>query len=77
MLKRIHKNVKIMLNRMLNLTYGLTLFRLIFITWGVSPDPYRWVTADIASIVLHISAMRAQNATERGTRSKSRVYVEF
>jgi hypothetical protein len=25
-----------MLNRMLNLTYGLTLFRLIFITWGVS-----------------------------------------
>jgi hypothetical protein len=35
MLKRIHKNVKIMLNRMLNLTYGLTLFRLIFNTWGL------------------------------------------
>jgi hypothetical protein len=34
MLKPLHKNVKKMLNHMLKLTYGLTLFRLIFITWG-------------------------------------------
>jgi hypothetical protein len=37
MLKPLHKNVKIMLNHMLKLTYGLTLFRLIFITWGSYP----------------------------------------
>jgi hypothetical protein len=34
MLKPLHKNVKNKLNHMLKLTYGLTLFRLIFITWG-------------------------------------------